>query len=153
MLRSFAALTSGITRFNREAIFRIYEDIRKDFKTAIRPFKEATNIRINDWKSASHALLDIKAVLVATRLASAPAALILDEPDWGMSRQSAIAFVSAVLAAAHRQYTPVLLISHKPWWQPIARSRVLVSRTARREDDELADPAFSITVSEEEVPK
>jgi energy-coupling factor transporter ATP-binding protein EcfA2 len=152
MLRSFAALTSGITRFNREAIFRIYENIRKDFKTALLAFKEANNIRINDWKADSHVLLDIKTVLVATRLASAPAALILDEPDWGMSRQSAIAFVSAVLAAAHRQNTPVLLISHKPWWQTIARSRVLVSRTARKRDDELADPAFSITVTAEEAP-
>ena len=152
MLRSFAALTAGITRFHREAMFRIYEDIRKDFKAALLAFKKGNNVRINVWKADLHDLLDIKAILVATRLASEPAALILDEPDWGMSRQSAIAFVSAVLAAAHRQNTPVLLISHKPWWQPIARSRVLVSRTARREDDESADPAFSITVTAEEVP-
>jgi energy-coupling factor transporter ATP-binding protein EcfA2 len=151
MLRSFSALSSGITRFNREVIFRIYEDIRKDFEAASLAFNGGDTVRINDWNANVHVLLDIKAVLVATRLASAPAALILDEPDWGMSRQSAIAFVSAVLAAAHRQNTPVLLISHKPWWQPIARSRVLISRTARRENDDLADPAFSITVTAEEV--
>ncbi len=149
MLRSFTALTSG---FNRTAVLRIYEHMRKDFEAALRAIKETHNLHINDWKAKLHALLDIKAILVAVRLASAPAALILDEPDWGMSRQSAIAFVSAVLAAAHRQNTPVFLISHKPWWQPIAGSRVLVSRTARREDDDLADPAFSITITAEGGP-
>jgi ABC-type Mn2+/Zn2+ transport system ATPase subunit len=148
MLRSFTALTSGV---NREATLKIYEDMRKDFKTALQAFHGKADLCINHWQAGQHALLDIKAILVAIRLASAPAALILDEPDWGMSRQNAIAFVSAVLAAAHRQNTPVLLISHKPWWQPIARSRVLVSRTTRRGDNGLIDPAFSITVTAEEA--
>jgi ABC-type Mn2+/Zn2+ transport system ATPase subunit len=149
MLRSFTALTSGV---NREATFTIYEDMRKDFQAALQAFNGDADQCINHWQAGRHALLDIKAILAAVRLASAPAALILDEPDWGMSRQNAIAFVSAVLAAAHRQNTPVLLISHKPWWQTIARSRVLVSRTARRGDNELIDPAFSITVTPEESP-
>jgi hypothetical protein len=125
--------------------------MRKDFDAALHPFSKKGSVRINDWETAQHNLLDIKTVLVASRLASAPSALILDEPDWGLNRSSAIAFVSAVLAAAHRQKTPVLLISHKPWWQSIAKSRVLVSRTKRKKNEDVIGPVFSITLTAEEA--
>ena len=151
MLRSFKTLASGITRSQREAVLRIYQHMRKDFNAALHPFGKGNTVRINDWGATFHHLLDIKTVLVASRLASAPSALILDEPDWGLSRSSAIAFVSAALSAAHRQKTPVLLISHKPWWQPIAKSRVLVSRTERKESGDSTEPAFSITLTAEEA--
>jgi energy-coupling factor transporter ATP-binding protein EcfA2 len=148
MLRSFKALTFGV---DGAATRKIYEAMKKDFDAVLQRFNNSGTLRINDWESALHDLLDIKAVLVAARLASAPAALILDEPDWGMSRQSAIAFVSAVTAAAHRQNTAVLLISHKPWWQPIAASRIRVCRTLRRGNHELIDPAFTITLTAAEA--
>jgi Fe-S cluster assembly ATPase SufC len=67
-------------------------------------------------------LLEIKLLLVAIRLAEPRTALILDEPDWGLSRVQAIAFVSAVVHVAHARGLPVILISHKPWWQTMARS-------------------------------
>lgn len=75
-------------------------------------------------------LLAFKRMLTAVRLAAAPAALILDEPDWGLSRSAALAFVQAVIAAAHRRAIPVLMISHKPWWDRMAASRVEIRRTA-----------------------
>jgi ABC-type Mn2+/Zn2+ transport system ATPase subunit len=152
MLRSFRTLVSGTTLSFREKVIRIYEGMRERFHAALYPVLETDNTRVSDWGASRHNLLDIKTVLVATRLASTPSALILDEPDWGLSRSSAIAFVSAVLAAAHRQNTPVFLISHKPWWQPIAKSKVLVSRTERKKDDDSMDPAFTITLTAEEVP-
>ena len=65
------------------------------------------------------------------RLCSRPAALILDEPDWGLSREDAIAFVQAVIAVAHRQQTAVMIISHKSWWSDMGAS---VLRVARRRD-------------------
>lgn len=73
----------------------------------------------------------VKILLAAVRLCSRPAALILDEPDWGLSRDDAIAFVQAVIAVAHRQKTAVMLISHKSWWSGIGAS---VLRVARRRD-------------------
>jgi ABC-type Mn2+/Zn2+ transport system ATPase subunit len=152
MLRSFKALTYGGTSSNINTVSGIYKDIRHDFNAALHRFEGKQNVRIQDWGAERHELLDIKTVLIATRLASAPSALILDEPDWGLSRHSAIAFVAAVLAAAHRQKTPVLLISHKPWWQSIAKSRVLVSRSKGRNNDDTTDPAFSITLTAEEAP-
>jgi len=152
MLRSFKALTYGAASSTSKTVSHIYGDIRNDFNTALHPFAGKENVRIQDWEAGGHSLLDIKTVLVATRLALAPSALILDEPDWGLSRHSAIAFVAAVVAAAHRRKTPVLLISHKPWWQPIAKSRVLVSRSKRKKNDDTADPAFSITLTLEEAP-
>jgi ABC-type Mn2+/Zn2+ transport system ATPase subunit len=151
MLRSFTMLAFGGLGLDKAAILRIYKNMCRDFKAAWHDMDGEANLHINDWDADQHLLLDIKTILVATRLASAPAALILDEPDWGMSRRSAIAFVSAVLAVAHGQNTPVVLISHKPWWQSIARSKLLVSRSVRSGNVDHVEPAFSITVSAEEV--
>jgi predicted ATPase len=71
-------------------------------------------------------LLAVKTMLIAVRLARQPAALILDEPDWGLSRAAAVDLVLSVLQAAHRRGVPVILISHKPWWRPVAGSMVRV---------------------------
>jgi energy-coupling factor transporter ATP-binding protein EcfA2 len=86
----------------------------------------------------------IKIFLAASRLSARPGALILDEPDWGLSRTDAIALVRAVIAAAHRQETAVILISHKPWWTRSAGS--VVSVAARRETLRGADHRVALTV-------
>jgi len=90
-------------------------------------------------------LLEVKAMLVARRLAARPGALILDEPDWGLTRKAAIDFVLSVIDTAHELAVPVLLISHKPWWTPLARSRVQVSRTKKRSGD-ASTGSFQITL-------
>ena len=64
----------------------------------------------------------MKVLLAALRLSDQRAVLILDEPDWGLSRSDAVAFVTAVVSAAHARAVPVILISHKPWWRNLARS-------------------------------
>lgn len=74
-------------------------------------------------------LLEVKTMLIAVRLADKPAALVLDEPDWGLSRDAAIGLVLAVIDMAHKLGVPVLLISHKPWWHSVAGSVVDVSKT------------------------
>jgi ABC-type Mn2+/Zn2+ transport system ATPase subunit len=76
-------------------------------------------------------ILEIKAILVAVRLCGKPAALILDEPDWGLSRSAAIAFVLAIIEIAHALGIPVVLISHKSWWHPIAKNTIHVNRSAK----------------------
>lgn len=76
-------------------------------------------------------LLDMKAALVAVRLCGRPAALILDEPDWGLSRPVAIAFVFNVIKTAHKRGIPIVLISHKPWWLSAAGSILQVKRSTK----------------------
>ena len=76
-------------------------------------------------------LLEVKAMLVAVRLCGQPGAIILDEPDWGLTRTSAVALVAAIVKVAHSYGIPILLISHKPWWHPIARSVIRVDRTPK----------------------
>lgn len=151
LLRSFNMLASGGVGGDKDTIRRIYEEMRENYGVVLNAGEGEDEHPINEWDLDQHVLLDIKTILVASRLASAPTALILDEPDWGLSRKSAIAFVSAVMATAHAQGTPVVLISHKPWWQSIAKSKLLVSRTARSQNADLIDSAFSIIVSAEEV--
>ena len=75
-------------------------------------------------------LLEIKMLLTALRLVDNGTALILDEPDWGLSRRDALAFVDAVVAVAHAHSVPVVLISHKPWWRRMAGSVCRVSKEA-----------------------
>lgn len=67
-------------------------------------------------------LLEMKILLTALRLSDHRAVLILDEPDWGLSRSDAVAFVSAVMDAAHARAMPLILISHKPWWRHMVRT-------------------------------
>jgi len=71
-------------------------------------------------------LLEIKLQLAAQRLTGDTSLMILDEPDWGLSRRAAAAFVLAVVDMAHAMGIPVLIISHKPWWTPLALSRLTV---------------------------
>jgi energy-coupling factor transporter ATP-binding protein EcfA2 len=85
-------------------------------------------------KDGIRTLLEIKAMLIAIRLAASCRALILDEPDWGLNRASSVAFVSAAISAAHRLGVPVLLISHKPWWKSIAASILATERSGADAD-------------------
>ena len=131
---------------------KCYGDIQQHYAAALNRSTGDTPPLIGNFENGRHSLLDIKTILVAVRLSAMPAVLILDEPDWGMSRPSAIAFVSAVLSAAHRQGTPVLLISHKPWWQSVCRSAIRVTRSPKKTSDTSDAPVFTITLAMEKGP-
>jgi ABC-type Mn2+/Zn2+ transport system ATPase subunit len=88
-------------------------------------------------------LLETKALLAAVRLCRAPGALILDEPDWGLTREAAIALVAAITRVAHEAAIPVILISHKPWWPTFCPSVVAVSRNRRSPPAQTAE-AFRV---------
>jgi len=144
LLRSFDSLASSMRGVNREAVLVVYTKIQQEYALIAQDTQTDKLTEINDPDEDCHTLLDIKTVLVAARLAAFPAALILDEPDWGLTRRSSIGFVSAVLSVAHRQKTPVILISHKPWWQPIIKSCISVSRITSTEQESAEEPRFTI---------
>ena len=96
---------------------------------------------------AETSLLDLKLMLVAVRLVHSPAAIILDEPDWGFSHRTAIAFVAAAIESAHSLGVAVLLISHKPWWQRVAPSVLRVVKKLPPRSAE--NPLFRIHVKAE----
>ena len=81
-----------------------------------------------DHHIAGQQLLKVKIMIVAVRLCTLPTVLVLDEPDWGLTRPVAIALVLAVIQEAHAMGVALILISHKPWWDPIARSMVIVRK-------------------------
>jgi energy-coupling factor transporter ATP-binding protein EcfA2 len=78
-------------------------------------------------------LLTAKLNLIAYRLSSNPPLLILDEPDWGLSRDVAIALVIATTTVAHEHGIPVLIVSHKPWWRAISNSILRITRMEERD--------------------
>ena len=82
----------------------------------LRPFAERRR------SQTPPSLLEMKILLTALRLTDRQVALILDEPDWGLSRTEAVAFVSALIDAAHARAIPLILISHKPWWRHMVRT-------------------------------
>ena len=144
MLRSFNSLSRRPTTNHANHIYNCYQMMQRHYAGALQRASLDLVAPIGEWTQKQHSLVDIKTILVAARLAQKPAALILDEPDWGMSRASAVAFVSAVLAAAHHQQTPVMLISHKPWWHAVSASKLRVSRSRAARNQASTSPVFTI---------
>jgi energy-coupling factor transporter ATP-binding protein EcfA2 len=100
--------------------------------------------------AAGGSLLVAKLHMVAARLCVRPALLILDEPDWGLSRQEAAAFVLAVTTVAHASGVALMLVSHKPWWRAMAVSRLRVAKHQRATSDLEGDrPRFTISLCPE----
>ena len=110
------AATGGVGRLCFEGILRDYSRILEHCGQPGRGLPDPDKAD----------LLTVKAMLAAVRITARPAALILDEPDWGLSRNAVLALVLAVMRAAHAIGVPVLIISHKPWWRPLAQSRLKV---------------------------
>jgi energy-coupling factor transporter ATP-binding protein EcfA2 len=107
-----------------EDLFRAIWSVQQRIGQEVAGLEQMPNL-----SEGQGSLLAVKTVLIAARLAHQPAALILDEPDWGLSREAAIGLVLATVQQAHQMDVPVMVISHKPWWRPVAGSVVQVSKT------------------------
>ena len=137
LLRSFDAIRSTAGPSQSEQFQQIYQEI-----AAPADFADSS-----DRGESFPSLLEMKTALVAVRLCGRPAALILDEPDWGLSRPVAITFVFNVIKAAHRRGIPIVLISHKPWWLNAAGGILKVQRSTDRDKGPDAS-AFRIRLKE-----
>ncbi len=151
LLRSFSVIAGSSRGASRSAVLELYTGLTETYHSLLNDKSNEAPSSIKETGEKPQTMLNVKAILVPARLAASPAALILDEPDWGLSRKSSIAFVSSVLSAAHERGTPVLLISHKPWWQPLLRSCLAVERTVTATDVSAADPVFNISLRNEVV--
>lgn len=134
LLRSFDAIAALSYRVGLAKPLEIYDKILSEYRLYLNNSKNAPADFGKAGKGEFRSLLQIKAILVAVRLCGQPCALILDEPDWGLNRESAIAFVLAIIKVSHALGTPVLLISHKPWWLKLPNSTISVRRTPKETD-------------------
>ena len=134
LLRSFDGIAATASRNFGENPLRIYDRIFKAYSRNLQAMGNSLAEFDPAGEAEFRSLLEIKSLLVAVRLCGRPGGLILDEPDWGLNRASAIAFVLAVISIAHELNIPVLIISHKPWWLGIANSRIRVQRTQKEMD-------------------
>jgi energy-coupling factor transporter ATP-binding protein EcfA2 len=137
LLRSFDAIAASTFRKFQAGAREVYAKIRKKYFAYLNGAADSSgepglagSFGL-DRRRQFRSLLEMKTILVAVRLCGQPRALILDEPDWGLTRQSAVALVLAVVKVSHQFGTPVLLISHKPWWLKIANSIIHVERSAK----------------------
>lgn len=146
LLRSFNAIADSTTDVDGFKPFEIYDRLMTDYSAYdTAPGDEDPRERLSGG-SGFWSLLEIKTMLMAVRLCGQPRALILDEPDWGLTRASAVALVAAAIQTAHTFGIPVVLISHKPWWLSVAKSIIRVNRTPKADDGQGAF-AFEIRLS------
>lgn len=124
--RSAAGMLAGLPPGVRAAIEARYRDLADACREHLDNCGVTREVAVD--AAVTPSLLDIKLSLAARRLTADTSLVILDEPDWGLSRCAAAAYVLAVVGAAHRSGIPVLIISHKPWWATLARSRLTVTK-------------------------
>ena len=127
LLRNFKAIRATAGRDQIREFQQIYDEIMVSSQS---PGERAGHHTRAERREKFHSLLEMKAALMAVRLCGRPDALIMDEPDWGLSRAAAIDFVFNVISAAHKREVPVVLISHKPWWKNAAGSILQVRRSS-----------------------
>ena len=121
LLRNFKAIRATAGQGRRQQFQQVYREIMGSNDSVDSAAGGQTTFR---------SLHEMKAALVAVRLCGRPAALIMDEPDWGLSRPVAVEFVFNVFNAARKRGIPVILISHKPWWLNAAGSILQVRRSS-----------------------
>jgi hypothetical protein len=126
----------------------LYEKILNAYRSFTKESPSEHNLSDLFEDRGFRSLLEVKAILVAIRLCGEPSAIIIDEPDWGLTRSAAVAFVSAIISVCHEFGVPVILISHKPWWLTLAKSVLRVRRTAK-EMEEKGKYFFTIKLTEE----
>jgi energy-coupling factor transporter ATP-binding protein EcfA2 len=146
MLRSFEALAGSSNWKDQAKPSELYDNILKEYILCTRNAPHQIPEKGFTAVTSFHSLLEIKAILVAVRLCGKPCALIIDEPDWGLTRAASIAFVSAIIKVSHELGTPVILISHKPWWLTVAKSTIRVTRSPKKMDSE-KNQSFQIQLS------
>ncbi len=146
LLRSFSSIANATIAANGLEPVALYEKLLTDFRAAYSDENKENLPQPLAGGTGFRALLEVKAMLIAVRLCGQPQALILDEPDWGLTRAAAVALVAAVVKVAHSYGIPVILISHKPWWRPIAKSVIRVDRTPKVRDKE-GTTAFEIRLN------
>ncbi len=125
LLRSFKSLVDTPTSAKRNQPYNLYLKILNNYKELSHCDSHKDPKELHTVVST---LLAIKMALVAVRLCTHPNALILDEPDWGLTRKSAEALVVAIVRCAHDLNVPILIISHKPWWKGLIRSSFAVRK-------------------------
>lgn len=131
LLRSFSSIANSTRNANGLEPAALYEKLLTEYRAAYTDENKEDLPQSLAGDTGFRALLEVKAMLIAVRLCGQPGALILDEPDWGLTRAAAVALVAGVVKVAHSCGIPVILISHKPWWRPISKSVIRVDRTPK----------------------
>lgn len=146
LLRSFNAIAGSSIYANGMKPAELCRILLKEYSTNYAAVSAKESRESSNTETGFRSLLEVKAMLIAVRLCGEPGAILLDEPDWGLTRASAVALVAAIIKVAHDLGIAVVVISHKPWWRPIAKSSIRVDRSPRVIDGR-GGSAFEIRLS------
>jgi energy-coupling factor transporter ATP-binding protein EcfA2 len=128
LMRSFVRIARDKSPPDDASTTHIYQKLIREFIEYFSRSGRDVPLIGHSEATASKSLIEMKTVLIASRLSGEPCALILDEPEWGLSREAAEGLVIATITVAHESGIPILIISHKKWWANIAASTVFVSK-------------------------
>jgi energy-coupling factor transporter ATP-binding protein EcfA2 len=143
MMRPFSVLLGGIEDDLRSEIISIYSEIL-DKMIALYRDKYGCDFEVGCLDVREKTLIQYKIMLVSIRVGGKASALILDEPDWGLSKKATISFVSSVVDVCHNRNITVLVISHKDWWDKIVNSKLLIEKYK----EDALDCKFKIKITE-----
>lgn len=79
-------------------------------------------------------VLQVKFALTAERIESKPSLLILDEPDWCLSKKLTSLFMEIVVDAAHKKQIPVLIITHLNNWYSKYTNSILEFKKGKKDN-------------------
>ena len=127
LLRPFSVLTETIRFTPKRDILKTYKRLINKFVSHFKSKREPVPY-IGEFGSTAKTLLEYKFMLTAIRICCSPTALILDEPDWGLTKNVGIAFVVSAIEVSHENNIPVIIISHKTWWRVIAKSHLSIKK-------------------------
>lgn len=152
LMRTFRQIAAGRDTGADSTAAGLYNDIRDDMLSSDVLDGDEVRTFANLWDSGKPAsLLELKMLLAAVRLVGKPAAIVLDEPDWGLRQASALVLVSGIIRVAHRHGVAVLLISHKPWWRNRGGSFLQIRKAPPRPDASAGD-LFKIQIQRRPAP-
>jgi ABC-type branched-subunit amino acid transport system ATPase component len=92
------------------------------------------------------ALVKTKLAMVAVRLVEQSGGLILDEPDWGLTRAQSLGFMRAVINVCEKREIPLLVITHRRWFDSMMRSHLSVERHLPDDSSKSGGIAMTIRV-------
>jgi len=135
LFRNSNDIAESNAKIDSKLSYDVYAEIFKEFSNFFKSLQKEVPLIGYDTEEYPASLLQIKGMLVAARIATKPNALIVDEPDWGLSRDVAVALVVSIAKISHKHQIPVIIISHKPWWSGLAKSTVTITKEIIENDD------------------
>jgi energy-coupling factor transporter ATP-binding protein EcfA2 len=106
-----------------------YNEIINRLQQAISLNGDINGVAHFDIDEENTSVIQIKAALIAERISKKTSLLILDEPEWLLSRKMANIFITQIIEICHERHIPVLIITHLSDWYNFECDKIIMQKT------------------------